>query len=1280
MVSVLDDYLNQAGSNSEKSDAEDYSNISTLQSMVAGVGSGLIAIPKGFASLAASVMDLGVNSGKAAEVEQWFDDLTSLDEMAEATTAGKITEALVNIGVPAVGAYSKAASIASSVIKARGAGTYFTLTNPNLVKGVNEAVKLNKKGRGAQFFAGSTAGGFAEGVFVGDVEQVGTFGDLLGGPTELVRDDEDDATKEIMNRVKFGTEGALFNGLIGGVGSTIKKLATRGKDLRFANNKMDRLIDKFASGLRARSGKTQEFFDLERKQVGLRSVDANVAKQTARELDKNIDAIFPAWKTIADQTFGTERKKALEAINDALLSGKPIINDAGEVVFSKIDDTAKTKVLDVLKKVGADEKNYNAIFDNIDLMRNGWGDMFSALGKSMKGKEIIEFKNLFGNKFKDWMGTTYEAFEKKSLIPFFNYKPTAEAITETRKMFMETAEAAKKPITEEQADFYIERLLKESNLPKLALNRETDVVVKLPGFMQKNILDDAISNRGNVSLSALPDAQKRTIEKLLGKGKDPFATILAGTARLSLISRRNQFFKDILTESDKLGVAGKTDNNVRGMFYDDYEEAIAKLGPDARQVNIDPSKTLEAGVTNPLNGKYAIPEIADALEEVNKELIKGVPGQIYNGLILYPKAASQVAKTILSPVTHVRNFFSAGAFATANGIIPDVQAIKESYQALQIPFKGARQANERYRRLLELGVVNSNVRLGDLQGLMKDISVNGFNFDSGLKSILKPFSKFKSFSEDLYTAEDDFWKMASFSTESRRLGKAYEKAGIKKTIIELEEEAADIVRNNIPNYDYVSDFVKNLRRFPLGNFVSFPAEIMRTGGNIVQRALKEINTSVVNDAGQTVKPLVGIGYRRLIGMGLTTTAIPAGTVAAAKAIYNVSEDEINAMRRYVADWSKNSTIVPIRDKETNDLKYIDFSHANAYDTLTRPFQTVLNAVAAGQQDEDGIMDDMLRGMVTSVGELAQPFVSESIWTEAVLDLVARKGRTREGFQVYNETEALGDKSTKMIKHLTEALMPLSLPTLNRIVKAGRAKIDPDDPKRFSERGEEYKLGNEMLSFLGARVVPINTERTFNYKVADFQRGARESKSLFTRNVLKGGIVTPEQITEAYLNANRALFNVKKNFSKDMEAGKILGLSEEKMYNVFDVRNISRKERFALEEGIYRPFEISDSVKEAFEVNAAKLGVPNPFNQVESVLDNIYDVLSVAPLSLNAFPEMKNPFSTPQEELPVSSAITNLEQVNAQLLQPVTTGTTGTIPYSQMNLAQRAEYDKLVRGI
>ena len=37
--------------------------------MLAGVGSGLISIPKGLFSLGASIMDLGVNTGKAAAVE-----------------------------------------------------------------------------------------------------------------------------------------------------------------------------------------------------------------------------------------------------------------------------------------------------------------------------------------------------------------------------------------------------------------------------------------------------------------------------------------------------------------------------------------------------------------------------------------------------------------------------------------------------------------------------------------------------------------------------------------------------------------------------------------------------------------------------------------------------------------------------------------------------------------------------------------------------------------------------------------------------------------------------------------------------------------------------------------------------------------------------------------------------------------------------------------------------------------------------------------------------------
>ena len=54
--------------------------------------------------------------------------------------------------------------------------------------------------------------------------------------------------------------------------------------------------------------------------------------------------------------------------------------------------------------------------------------------------------------------------------------------------------------------------------------------------------------------------------------------------------------------------------------------------------------------------------MAKALESTSLSFDKaGVLGQLYQSLILYPKGLSQIAKTILSPVTHVRNFVSAGA-------------------------------------------------------------------------------------------------------------------------------------------------------------------------------------------------------------------------------------------------------------------------------------------------------------------------------------------------------------------------------------------------------------------------------------------------------------------------------------------------------------------------------------------------------------------------------------------------------------------------------------------
>ena len=1055
------------GSKSFSSTPNDNNKVGTFESVLAGIGSGLIGIPKGLFSLGATLMDLGVNTGKAAEVERWFDDLTTWDEKAEATTAGKLTEILVNIGVPGGLAFRHGSKMANLAMQHSKSGKYLQLDNPILKKGLKDTYKLTGKGKTKQFMTGALLGGAAEGVFIGDVKDVGSLGDLLGGPTEIDRGEGEDAFRDLLNRVKFGTEGALFTGILGGTGATIRKLRNRNGELDIANSAMDRWIDKVGGWFRSRSGWTPEAFAEFRLSKGLAGGDARVAKSMSRDIDQSIDAIFPRMKTMMDNSpTSVARKEFMADVNDALLSGTPSLDDAGKATWSKMDEGALRKVIQRMHDLGAKPDDVMKLTKGLETIRTKWGDLFTELGKSLSKAEITEFKSLFSTKFKNYLGSTYEFMYNKSLIPYFRYKPTRQLIDRAKQVFIDSAEQAGRKLTPMEAEAMVSNVIRSAGMPKgFRLDKPSDALFNIPDFfLNRTALDSAVTQRGTqrISIGALKGAKKgateadkevlKTFEDLLGKQKNPMQTILAGTAKLSMIVRRNVFFKNLMKKNEELIAAGK-----RPMFTQSEDEALALFGDNYKRIAVlDPAQTLHVGTkarqqvvkkmkeagqkpkvtaegaSNPFSETttpwFSTPGMADALEQVGTKIVeKGPIGQLYHSLLLYPKATSQIAKTILSPVTHMRNFISAGAFAAANGIVPfaDKEAIKMAYQALQTPLKGTRIQNKLYDELLELGVVNTNVRLGDVTRLMQDVGFGEtMNANRGTSMLLKPLSKLKSVGQDLYTAEDDFWKIYSWAVEKKRMETAMSKYGLVRgkwftnpagesvqlTDDWFKREAADIVKNNIPNYDFVSDFVKGTRKLPLGNFVSFPAEIARTGTNIVERALRDINFEIVLANGKKVKPFQGIGYTRLFGFGATVAAVPYATTEMFKVLYDVTDEEQAAIRRYVASWSKNSTILPIKDPETGEFKYVDFSHANAYDTLVRPVQAVINAVADGRTDNDGIMDDFMRGTFTAMKEFASPFISESIWTEAAMDIIARQGRTRDGFEVYNEKDTPGNKT------------------------------------------------------------------------------------------------------------------------------------------------------------------------------------------------------------------------------------------------------------------------------
>ena len=106
-------------------------------------------------------------------------------------------------------------------------GNYFHLSRK--LDG-NYEKALTNKGRLLSTLAGAGGVGAADAIFVGDPERVGTLGDAFNiGPTQLRDNDENEASREVMNRIKFGIDSALLGGLIGGSGSAISAAVKRSK-------------------------------------------------------------------------------------------------------------------------------------------------------------------------------------------------------------------------------------------------------------------------------------------------------------------------------------------------------------------------------------------------------------------------------------------------------------------------------------------------------------------------------------------------------------------------------------------------------------------------------------------------------------------------------------------------------------------------------------------------------------------------------------------------------------------------------------------------------------------------------------------------------------------------------------------------------------------------------------------------------------------------------------------------------------------------------------------
>ena len=99
--------------------------------------------------------------------------------------------------------------------------------------------------------------------------------------------------------------------------------------------------------------------------------------------------------------------------------------------FGDMDAAAIQKVRDKIKKFAptkeAAEELEKSIFGGLSVMRSKWANLFTKLGGALDPEDLVKFKETFSKKFKGYLGSTYDIFQDKSILPWLRYKPAGRS-------------------------------------------------------------------------------------------------------------------------------------------------------------------------------------------------------------------------------------------------------------------------------------------------------------------------------------------------------------------------------------------------------------------------------------------------------------------------------------------------------------------------------------------------------------------------------------------------------------------------------------------------------------------------------------------------------------------------------------------------------------------------------------------------------------------------------------------------------------------------------------
>ena len=538
-------------------------------------------------------------------------------------------------------------------------------------------------------------------------------------------------------------------------------------------------------------------------------------------------------------------------------------------------------------------------------------------------------------------------------------------------------------------------------------------------------------------------------------------------------------------------------------------------------------------VMEPLSGLFTTREIADAFKREFD--VPGQKGWLYSAY-LKANAVVKLDKTVMSVMTHVRNLIGNAGFATANGhwrlqhFGRAIQAVNASTGisrggrltkrflagkvGIEVQARAGAQStaqrlkNERrlrlrdgllpgespwesyYKRIQMLGVVDSSAHAGELAAVMRDASREGLDNISPDENLLsKGMRGFIKGATAIYRAEDDLWKIVAFENEFAR----YRKALPNATEAEVEETAAWIVRNTYPNYGMISSGVQALRKnILMGSFVSFPAEVFRTGWHTISLAIKEVRSP---------NPEIRkIGATRMAGLTVAAGGVYAAS-AASRFKNGVDAQQDKDLRPFLAPWQENSSLIYTSPPVDGVYSIIDLSYTDPYSYLRDP----LRRLFSGEGDwEEALLEATLQA--------AAPFIGEEILFGKLGEI--NSNLKRSGGQVFNPEDHKVDQAFAILEHLWGAIEPGTFASARRIA----AGIN----KETNAFGQEFDATTEFLAVMtGHRLQKTDVRQAMRFRTTEIDRRLNDANRILNRVSNRGGTVTDEELTEAFHRSERS---------------------------------------------------------------------------------------------------------------------------------------------------------------